>query len=268
MDRAGSISLNLTYASTTAAILRVDSRELNTTTGRMSVRVESKKQFDQGLFVFNIHHAPVGFATCPALWMADHSSPSIVGEIDIAEAGNAAVARNQMTLHTSDACTMRRIRREQSGRTITNDCFRETNDSSGCTVLGPHASYGRPFNENGGGVYALEVRSDGIRIWFWTRTELPEDVRVTLAHGHTTPDPSQWGRATADFPNTRCTTWKHFRNMSIIANIDLCGQQIGTPEVFGVQGSGNCTSCVPNASGRLFRDAFWEFGGWWVFQAV
>jgi hypothetical protein len=37
------------------------------------------------------------------------------------------------------------------------------------------------------------------------------------------PRPSRWGEALADFPNTECDIGSHFKNQSIIVNIDLCG---------------------------------------------
>lgn len=64
---------NLTYASERSAVLRVDttSDEYNTSTGRWSVRVSSKKQYNSGLFIFDVLHSPVGCGTWPALWLCD-----------------------------------------------------------------------------------------------------------------------------------------------------------------------------------------------------
>ncbi len=36
-------------------------------------------------------------------------------------------------------------------------------------------------------------------------------------------DPSSWGVPMADFPGTKCDVGSHFRNQSIVVNIDLCG---------------------------------------------
>lgn len=67
---------NLTYASESSAILRVDttSGEYDTSTGRWSVRVSSKKQYDSGLFIFDVLHSPVGCGTWPALWICDDNN--------------------------------------------------------------------------------------------------------------------------------------------------------------------------------------------------
>lgn len=49
-------------------------------------------------------------------------------------------------------------------------------------------------------------------------------------------DPSSWGTALADFPNTNCDIGSHFRNQSIIANIDLCGDWAGNAAVYTADG--------------------------------
>lgn len=75
-DTATQPAHNLTYASESSAILRVDttSDEYNTSTGRWSVRVSSKKQYDSGLFIFDVLHSPVGCGTWPALWLCDQDN--------------------------------------------------------------------------------------------------------------------------------------------------------------------------------------------------
>ena len=37
------------------------------------------------------------------------------------------------------------------------------------------------------------------------------------------PNPGGWGQPLADFPSTGCDVASHFRNQSIVVNIDLCG---------------------------------------------
>lgn len=75
-DAATQPAHNLTYASESSAILRVDttSDEYDTSTGRWSVRVSSKKQYDSGLFIFDVLHSPVGCGTWPALWICDDNN--------------------------------------------------------------------------------------------------------------------------------------------------------------------------------------------------
>jgi len=73
---------------------------------------------------------------------------------------------------------------------------------------------------------AMELRDAGIRMWQFTRSAIPSDVTAG------TPDPSTWGEATADFPGTDCDIGSHFKNQSIIANIDLCGSWAGSQSIY------------------------------------
>jgi len=221
---------NLTYASATTAVLKVDTSVTNASvpdasTGRFSVRVESKTQYPVGtLFLFDVVHTPFGCGTWPALWLSD-PDPNVWpanGEIDVFEATNQGDSGNTASLHTAKGCDMTGVRRLMTGTAGQGDCYNGTNSNTGCGVeAGSAATYGKAFNQGGGGVMAVELRDAGIRIWSWLRGKLPADVE-----GGATPDPSTWGEAFADFPSTDCDIGDHFRNQSIIANIDLCGDLV------------------------------------------
>ena len=219
--------LNLTYASQSSALLKVDTSvgpgsTPDASTGRFSVRVESKRQYNSGLFVFDVKHTPYGCGTWPALWMSDRWSWPRNGEIDVMEAVNQADDGNSIALHTTDSCDMSGVKRLQSDTATSGNCYNGTNGNSGCAVEQQSSStYGAGFNSAGGGVMAMEWRSEGIRMWQFMRGNLPSD----LASGN--PSPSTWGQAVADFPNTECNIGNHFRNQSIIINITLCGYWAG-----------------------------------------
>jgi len=254
--------LNLTYASSNTAVLKVDTSvgpndEPNASTGRFSVRITSRTTYNSGLFIFNIKHTPFGCGTWPALWLTDPYHWPEHGEIDIMEAVNQADDGNQMTLHTTEGCKMN-VRRKQEGDVEQKDCFHEKNDNAGCGVKADDDSYGEAWNEEGGGVMAVEWRDEGIRMWQFGQGGIPGDITDKQ------PNPNTWGTALADFPGTNCDIGNHFRNNSIVANINLCGQL--TDAHYEKSGCpSNCTDFVANNPDE-FNNAYWEFGAFEVYQ--
>jgi beta-glucanase (GH16 family) len=100
--------LNLTYATSTSAVLRVDTTYSGSeaANGRQSVRITSNNTYAHGLFIFDILHTPYGCGTWPALWLTDPNNWPAHGEIDVVEAANKGTYGNQATLHTSEGCSM------------------------------------------------------------------------------------------------------------------------------------------------------------------
>lgn len=144
------------------------------------------------------------------------------------EAVNQGEDGNQMTLHTTNGCSMK-SRRKQTGDVEQKDCNHEKNSNAGCGVKDDDSSFGQAFNKNGGGIMALEWRDAGIRMWQFARDAIPSDLTAKK------PNPAAWGTANADFPSTHCEIGNHFKNQSIIANVNLCGEL-----VYGVWDESGC----------------------------
>lgn len=253
--------LNLTHAGDTA-ILRVDSSTPTALSGRNSVRVESKKSYDTGLFVFDIIHTPFGCGTWPALWLTDAVNWPLNGEIDVLETTNEGTHGNEVTIHTTKGCSMD-VKRKHTGQAIFKNCENTSDKNSGCGVIGDESTYGAAMNDRGGGVYALELRSEGIRTWFFPRDSIPADITAG------NPDPSTWGTALADFPGTDCDIAAHFRNHSIIVNIDLCGELAAQSQYYDdlYHCPASCTSFVAH-NPESFVDAYWEFKSFKIYSVV
>jgi len=255
-------SRNTTFTTSDQAFLQVQTTEQQAPTGRHSARVNSKNTYNDGLFVFDVAHTPYGCGTWPAIWLVDQANWPRHGEIDIIESVNQGTSGNQMTLHTSDGCDMSGIKRQETGTVLSTSCVNSTDDNAGCGVSGSPPTFGPEFNAAGGGVYATELRSDGIRTWFWPRSSIPSDISGG------SPDPSTWGTALADFPNTNCDINTHFQNLSITINVDLCGSWAGSPDIYTKKDNcpGKCQDLVAN-NASAFTNAFWAINSMKVYQA-
>lgn len=110
----------------------------------------------------------------------------------------------------------------------------------------------------------MELRDAGIRVWMFPRSDIPSDIS-----GSSSPDPSSWGEALADFPSTDCDISSHFKNQSIIANIDICGEMAGAKSYYTTQNQcpGLCTQYAAE-NGAEFADAYWEFNSFKVYQSA
>lgn len=123
----------------------------------------------------------------------------ITGEVDIIEGANG-VGATAYSLHTGNACTQPNRGRDMLGHVDGTDCFAATDDSAGCNVVDPlKSSFGKEFNEAGGGWYAMERTETSIKLWFWPRDakNVPDDVRS----GSGTVSPSGWGKPSGAFVN-------------------------------------------------------------------
>ncbi|KAF3942318.1 hypothetical protein ABW19_dt0206425 [Dactylella cylindrospora] len=261
VTREGAVWSNLTYTTNGQATLRVLDSGNTGTAGRPTVKILSKKTYTHGLFIFDIAHSPFGCGTWPAIWTSDPDVWPTNGEIDVIEAVNQGNKGSQFTLHTTNGCTMN-VKRKQTGSTLSANCLNSTNNNEGCAVRGPVSSYGEELNDNGGGVFAMEWRTAGIRIWFFARASVPSDIT------NEAPDPSTWGTATADFPSTKCDINSHFQNHKIIINISLCGDWAGATSVYTDEYNcpGNCTSYVAN-NPSAFQTAYWSINSIKVYSS-
>ncbi|TDL21114.1 endo-beta-glucanase [Rickenella mellea] len=257
VDQATALRLNLTVATADSLIMRADYTTNLTSKdpGRNAVRIESVKSYTTHVIIFDINHMPQGCATWPAAWEVGGKWPD-EGEVDILEGVNDNIP-NQSTLHTNAGCTMPSTR-QQTGTSTGTDCNVATTGNSGCGVVSNKPNiYGKAFNSNGGGWYAMERTSTFINVYFWARNDasVPTDVKT----GGNTVDTSAWGTPVANFPNTSCDFASHFKAHKIIINLTFCGDWAGssfaTAEVCPRIGS--CDDYVDKNPGA-FQNAYWD----------
>jgi hypothetical protein len=227
--------------------------------GRQSVRINTQKTFNSGLFIIDLEHMPTGCGTWPAFWLVGPNWPNM-GEIDIIEGVNVDT-QVHTTLHTNNGCTMAHENPAifsgtwaQSTHGPATNCYVNAPGQSGnqgCSIQGNANSYGAPFNSGGGGVFATEWNSTLIRMYFFPRNRIPSDIK--------SPDPNTWGKPYAWFElgSPDCPA-NHFQDETIVINLTFCGDWAGNSGVFGpaCPNDGTCANFVRNTPAQ-FKEAYW-----------
>mmetsp|Transcript_14551 Transcript_14551/g.21461 ORF Transcript_14551/g.21461 Transcript_14551/m.21461 type:complete len:449 (-) Transcript_14551:2029-3375(-) len=229
---------------------------------RQSVRLEGKQRFNNGLFILDVRHMPVGCGVWPAFWLTDEDVWPDNGEIDIVEGVNFQTSA-KTALHTSKDCSMYAHvpdfvktgtwdRATCIPNTWTGELNCETSkEADDCWAMAAHqwanqgcvgvdtrnGTIGKPLNQKGGGVYVLEwdPANYHIRSWVFTHdTNLPQNLLAVTTptapnEDKVTPDPDKWGLPYAYFSigdGSGCTD-DHFKNMRLIFNTAFCGTVAG-----------------------------------------
>jgi hypothetical protein len=90
-------------------------------------------------------------------------------------------------------------------------CDSTINGNAGCGGYSPSStSYGDAFNSVGGGVYAMDWQSDGIKVWMFNRANIPSDI----TSGN--PDTRNWGSPEFVFAGPAANIGSHFSDHKII----------------------------------------------------
>ena len=194
--------------------------------GRKSVRIESQKSWTHGLFVVDLNHMPSsstgGCGTWPAFWTLGSGPWPNNGEIDIIEGANDQPA-NYAAGHVARQCSI--TNNGGSGSVLYSNCNYNDRDPwgnaknpTGCQVDARNpVSWGANFNNNGGGVYAMEWTSDAIKIWFFPKGGAPSDLNTA------NPNPANWGTPFTYWDNSGCNLDANYRDLRIIFDTTFCG---------------------------------------------
>ena len=211
VDQNTAYSANLAYEDNGVAIIASDSTNI-APSGRRSVRLESKDSYDEVLIIADFTHLPsAACGTWPAFWTANLGNWPNGGEIDIIEGVNLDTV-NHVALHTSAGCKV--SRGHQTSFLDTTNCDVDADGNAGCGgFTSSSTSYGDAFNNAGGGVYAMDWRKRGIRVWSFTRDNIPEDI---LAGNPTT---AGWPVPDFDFTGPNSNIPSHFHSHQIIFDL-------------------------------------------------
>jgi hypothetical protein len=121
---------------------------------------------------------------------------------------------------------------------IDQNCDGSVNSNDGCGIHGPEGTFGTPFNEAAGGVFATEWLERKISIWFFRHGEEPADLLAG------TPDPKTWTQTPyAAFPLEANCASTHFQDMQIVFDLTFCGAFAGntyTPQCMAANREALC----------------------------
>jgi len=231
---------------------------------RDSVRISSKKSYNNGLFVADFSAMPTGCGIWPAWWSAGPNWPA-AGEMDIIEGVNKQTT-NQYTLHSGSAggsCTLDKSASSTTSKAFTSNvlgtqCESSDGSNAGCAFSDPDtSSFGAGFNSKQGGVFAHLWDSTGVKMWHFTRTNIPSDITSK------NPDPSSWPTPQAAWSSKTCDISAHFYDHVLTLDTTICGDWASG--AFTSTGcSGTCTDLV--ADPKNFVDAKWKINYIAVYQ--
>ena len=204
----------------------------------------------------------------PSWWQTDGAYAAKVMEYDTIE-GIDLFNDDWSTLHVAGNCSFEGINLNMTGNFSNgyNCGINKTTEGGGCTVVPNNPkTYGKVFNNNGGGIFAHD--NDPIlgklRVWFWTQEEAPQDIKDK------TPDPSTWGIPYAEYPfGSWCPAELFNTPKQLRFDIYFCGwsgqqswfQQCQTQVTNGL----TCQQWV-NTNPTYFRDAYWIINYMDVYQ--
>jgi hypothetical protein len=146
-------------------------------------------------------------------WLLGPNWPAS-GEVDIIENVNSADT-NVMAIHTNQGCSISNTGTFY-GTVVESNCDAVATNNVGCAIHTSNTmTFGDGFNDNQGGIYAVEWTSDAITMWFFARSSIPPDI-VSGA-----PDPSGWAEPLASFSGD-CEIDEYILNQQIGGLLPRC----------------------------------------------
>ena len=171
-----------------------------TEANRDSVRLQSKATYNEVLIIASFDWVPGSYVpskdylltfvsrvcgSWPAFWTANLNTWPDGGEIDIIEGVNNQQV-NHYAFHVGGTCSQ--SGQTQTGTIETTDCNVYDSDNSGCGGYAKNTdTYGDGMIAAGGGVYAMDWRKAGIRMWYFPPNKIPKDITSGK------PTTSGWG---------------------------------------------------------------------------
>jgi hypothetical protein len=118
---------------------------------------------------------------------------------------------NHYALHTYAGCELPSSETPslQTGSIVSTKC-NDTINNEGCVISDPSKnSFGPNFAKNGGGVFAALFDAEGVKLWFFERSQVPSDVKGG------SPIPGTWSTPSANYPASSCDPTKFIGPQSL-----------------------------------------------------
>ncbi len=241
---------------------------------RNSVKMESHKSYNGGLFVLDIDHMPSGLSVWPIFSLSGKKWPCD-GEIRIAQTFNSIdwiSSQNFTSLHTEQICTQDTVPgitndgmcgsgRQYEGNRICRPCDKNNGNDcpyNGCGIFTGYGTAGDLFNKQGGGVFVCEwILDSTIKIWIIPRIRVPEYIPFYADK----LEISKWPSPHIEFKPCPGS----FKNNYLTLSTTLCGER--GDDYFSAKKLGSCTSYVFDPKSN-FDNAKWVINYLKVFQKI
>ncbi|KAF9004224.1 hypothetical protein BDQ17DRAFT_1354809 [Cyathus striatus] len=166
------------------------------------------------------------------------------------------MGNNQVAVHIDLGCTLNSSSAAQTGRTLQSDC----SSSAGCVVAETKDSgCGGAFAQAGGGVFAMQFDVSGIFTWFWSRPDIPGNIKN--ANSVSTMDTTGWGLPSSAYAASSCNITEMFEPQQLFLLTTLCGVWASVPSIYANTchtPTGNCFLDNIVGSGSNYDDAYWK----------
>ncbi|GAA5907180.1 hypothetical protein JCM5296_004978 [Sporobolomyces johnsonii] len=264
VDSSTAWSSDLVSVSTNGTVQLGVSTTQNSGSTRQAIKLTSKQTYQDGLYVWDVQKMPQVCGAWPAIWSSGADWPN-QGEIDVVEYVSRQ-SMNSFSVHTGSGCTAGSSGYSGVEMLATAqglDCDADATESQGCGFRTTRNDTAGPgANSNGGGVYALEWSSAGLKAWFFARDDVPSDVTSK------NPDPSGWTTPDMFISASSCDPSTYFGPQTFIINTQLCGTWPNgvwsTDNSYAGQegscaeytGASSCEDYV-QSNGQDFADANW-----------
>eukprot|EP01084_Bolivina_argentea_P018247 33979_1 len=260
-NKSSAYAMGIINTSTTTAYIGTDYTNIVGSEGRASVEMSSYQTWTEALWILNASHMPYGCGVWPAFWILGTNTQVNHCEIDVIEGINLWT-NDQANLHTTGECDFS----TQYNNINMTGYWRQYNctmgyssaNGSGCeTVPNMPNTYGKGFNDNRGGIYALELNYDiGIKIWFWSMYDknIPNSIYTKK------PDIDSFGIPFVFYPFGSWCESSNFKNMQVMFDLYYCGwsgqQSFWDEQCQKYTSNATCQDWVAN-NPSYFRDAYW-----------